>query len=290
MIYSPLRYPGGKAKLAPFMEFMLNKLNIDGTYIEPFGGGAGIALDLLFNNRVNRIVINDYDKAIASFWKFVVNDNKRFINRIENLPVTMEEWLHQREVLLSETKCSFDLAVATFYLNRTNRSGILLAGPVGGKEQSGDWHLDARFNKETLIKRLKAIGDRKNDILIYNKDATSFISNYLCKYEDNCFVYFDPPYYVKGKQLYMNYFSHEDHQRIKDAISENVHCKWIVTYDMVDEIKRMYSEYPVRQYDLTYSASGRRNASELMIFSERTLIPSKVELRESKMDFNVRGI
>ena len=149
MYYSPLRYPGGKGKLAPFMELMIRKLNLQGgTYIEPFAGGAGIALDLLFNNLVSHIVINDYDKAVASFWKAVLTDNDRFIDKIYNVPLNISEWERQKNVVKLANRYSFELGFATFYLNRTNRSGIINGGPIGGKQQDGDWKLDARLNRE----------------------------------------------------------------------------------------------------------------------------------------------
>jgi len=183
MYYSPLRYPGGKSKLAPFMELMINKLNINGgTYVEPFAGGAGIAIELLLRDVVSQVVINDYDKAIASFWKAVINENERFIDKIYGTPVTIDEWYKQKEILRSAQKYSFELGFAAFFLNRTNRSGIINGGPIGGYDQASEWKLDVRYNKEKLIKRIQQIGDRKGDIHVYNKDAKSLLVHYLPKY------------------------------------------------------------------------------------------------------------
>ena len=97
-------------------------------------------------------------------------------------------------------------ALQRFYMNRTNRSGIIKGGVIGGLEQNGNWKLDARFNKDNLIKRISKIVERKDGIHIYNKDVSSLVKNYLPKYEDNAFVYFDPPYFGKGKQLYFKLF------------------------------------------------------------------------------------
>lgn len=207
MFYSPLRYPGGKGKLEPFMELLIEQTgHIGGTYIEPFAGGAGIALELLEKNIVNKIVINDLDKGVYSFWKAILTETDKFINDIRNIPLTIDEWNRQRAVLEDNRRYSYELGFATFYLNRTNRSGIIKGGVIGGVEQSGSWRMDARFNRNELIERILKITRRKRQIHIYNKDVNSFVRNYLPQYEENAFVYFDPPYFGKGKQLYLNFF------------------------------------------------------------------------------------
>lgn len=289
MYYSPLRYPGGKGKLAPFMEYMIDKLELrGGTYIEPFAGGAGIALELLFNSVVDHIVINDYDRAVASFWRAVLNENERFVEQIMEVPISIEEWERQREVLKTSTKYSFELGFATFFLNRTNRSGIINGGPIGGKRQEGEWKLDVRFNREALAERVEAIGKRKSDITVYNKDVNSLIVNYVNKFGDKTLIYFDPPYFEKGKQLYMNYFSLEDHKRIEKLISEHVHCNWMITYDNAPEIVRIYDGYEIKQYDLNYSVAQKRVASELIIFPSREICPTNADLLENNICINLR--
>lgn len=289
MYYSPLRYPGGKAKLAPFMQLMINNLNLQGgTYIEPFAGGAGIALDLLFNNLVSHIVINDYDKAVASFWKAVLTENERFVDCIYNVPISIDEWERQKSILKSSNRYSFELGFATFYLNRTNRSGIINGGPIGGKKQDGDWKLDARFNRADLVERVAEIGKRKADISIYNKDVNSLIINYVPKFGDKTLIYFDPPYFEKGKQLYMNYFTLADHERIERLIRENVRCNWMITYDNAPEIVRIYDGYNVKQYDLNYSVAQKRVASELIIFPNNGYCPTNDELEKEDICINLR--
>ena len=210
MYSSPLRYPGGKAKLANFMELIVNRLDhpVD-TYIEPFAGGAGIAIELLNNNFVNEVVINDFDKGIYSFWRAILTQTGRFINDIENVPLTMEEWERQHAISMNmNKKYSYELGFATFYMNRTNRSGIIKGGVIGGSNQLGKWKLDARFNRSNLIKRINDIAKLKNRIHLYNKDIKSFILNYLPNFERNALIYFDPPYYKKGKQLYLNFYKY----------------------------------------------------------------------------------
>ena len=290
MIYSPLRYPGGKGKLAPFMKVLIEKTgHKGGTYIEPFAGGAGIALDLLENDIVSQIVINDLDKGIYSFWRAIRSETDRFVEAVHEVPLSVEEWKKQREILLrADNKYSFELGFSTFYLNRTNRSGIINGGMIGGLEQNGVWKLDARFNKDNLINRILKIAKKKECIHLYNKDVASLIKNYLPKYEKDAFVYFDPPYFKKGKQLYLNFFNEQDHVRIEKMIRESVNCDWVITYDDVPEIANIYVNHELRRFDLNYSVAQKRKASEIIIFSNGDVIPDERYLEEHKVCINLR--
>ena len=292
MYYSPLRYPGGKGKLASFMEYMIDQLgHRGGTYIEPFAGGAGIAMELLLRNVVSRIVINDYDKAVWSFWKAILTETDRFVEEIRTVPLTVDEWQKQHEILVTQNdKYSFELGFAAFYLNRTNRSGIIKGGVIGGQEQAKDWKMDVRFKREELVTRIQRIAARKKDIKLYNKDVNSFIKNYVPLYEENALIYFDPPYFRKGQQLYMNFFNYKDHVRIEQEIREHVNCDWIITYDYEPQIEEIYHNYNLRLYDLNYSVSTKRKANELMIFKDGIIIPSDEELNSKKINIHIRPL
>lgn len=289
MFYSPLRYPGGKGQLEPFVELLIRKTgHLGGTYVEPFAGGAGIALELLEKEIVNDIVINDLDKGIYSFWRAILTETDRFITDIRSVELTIDEWSRQRQVIDNCNRYSYDLGFATFYLNRTNRSGIIKGGVIGGMKQTGNWKMDARFNREILIERIVKITKRKKHIHLYNKDVNSFIQNYLPKYQHNAFVYFDPPYFGKGKQLYLNYFSYDDHVRIEKMIDNKVNCDWVITYDDVQEIANIYKDHILKRFDLNYSAAVKRKASEIIIFKHQDMIPTNDQLRQNGVCVNLR--
>lgn len=282
MNYSPLRYPGGKSKLAPLVKAIINNnLENTDTYIEPFAGGAGVALSLLFDGVVERIVLNDYDKAIYSIWKSIYNNSDEFIDRIYNTPLTIDEWRNQKRIYIKEqNKYSFELGFAAFYLNRTNRSGILSAGPIGGYSQEGTYLIDARFNREALASRISKIAQRKHSILIYNQEINTFISRILPKYIHNAFIYFDPPYYKNGKRLYKKFFMDSDHARLREKIKDIKN--WIITYDNIPEIVELYDLFDKRLFSLNHSAANKGYNPELVIFSSPTLIPRAEQLDNPK--------
>lgn len=292
MLYSPLRYPGGKGKLAPFMILMINKMNIqNGTYIEPFAGGAGVALILLMEGHVDNIVINDYDKAIYSVWKAIINESENLVDRIIHTPVNIDEWRKQKEIYtVQNKKYSLDLAFATFFLNRTNRSGILKGGPIGGLEQTGNYRIDARYNTKQLVKRIRAIAKYKQHIKVYNKEIVRFIENVMPIYEQNSLTYFDPPYFNKGPELYKNFFNKKDHAKIAQLILNRVAGNWIITYDDTPEIIEIYKQQCIRRYDLYYSVANTGKNSEVMIFNDNRYCPTNQELLKEEININLRKV
>lgn len=292
MYYSPLRYPGGKGRLAPFMKIIIEKTgHSGGTYIEPFAGGAGIAIDLLLNNIVSEIVINDFDKGIYSFWRAILTETDRFINDINNARLNICEWERQHEIYLTQQrKYSYELGFATFYLNRTNRSGIITGGVIGGKDQSGEWTMDARFPKESLTERIHEIATQKRHIHLYNKDINCFLVNYASKYSENALIYFDPPYYEKGRELYMNFLQHKDHVKIRSEIEQLKKVDWVITYDDCPEILKLYRNHACKRVSWSYSAAIKRKVNEIMIFGNTAMIPTKEELQSRKIRTTLHDI
>ena len=270
---SPLRYPGGKSRIAGFVADMIVQSGIQSPiYIEPFAGGAGVALSLLYAGVVDEIVINDYDKAIYSVWRAILTETKKFIKLIEKTPVTIEEWRKQKAVYTNQNKkYSLELGFATFFLNRTNRSGVLNAGPIGGFDQKGNYKIDVRFNKLRLIEKIKRIASYKQKIHLYNHDVRTFATAFLPKYLDRAFIYFDPPYYQKGECLYKNFFNSRDHQEIHDIIV-GINAPWIVTYDNVDAIKQLYAAQTGWLFNITYSVANSGKNAEVIYVSDVRLL------------------
>lgn len=272
---SPLRYPGGKYKLYDYVSELV-KVNNCTTYIEPFCGGAAVAISLLLNGKVNKIIINDYDYSIYCFWDCVLNRTDEFIKLIRDTEVTIQEWHTQkaiREKLGDHT--TLEIGFSTFFLNRTNRSGIIdKAGPIGGLDQNGNYPIHCRLNKDRLIRQIEEIAQFKNHIQLYNLEALDFIENVILR-RKKAFIFFDPPYYSKGPGLYTNFYSHGDHVNLANAIKSQLkNRKWIVSYDNVNAVKSLYLKSPSIEFELQYTLQEKRTASEVMFFSKKTIRPT----------------
>ncbi len=275
MFYSPLRYPGGKGKLAEFVKLVFERNELrDAYYVEPYAGGASVALSLLFCDYASKIIINDFDKSIYAFWYSVLNKTDELCKLILDTNININVWLQQREIQKYKDESELlILGFSTFYLNRTNRSGIISAGVIGGYNQNGDYKIDARFNKKDLISRIQNIGKQKNRILLYNLDAIELIGQISSNLPEKTLIYFDPPYYLKGKQLYVNHYKHEDHLLVSKMINGISKHKWIVSYDNEKEIKDLYKENKKFIYSLNYSAGKIGTGKEVIIYHNDLIIP-----------------
>lgn len=273
---SPLRYPGGKAKVADFVQCLIKEnALLDGTYVEPYVGGGSVALSLLFNEYVSDIYINDKDISIYAFWHSVIHESDALCKLIKDTPINVETWFRLKDFQSNKENFDLlDLGFSTFFLNRTNRSGILKAGIIGGYDQTGNYKIDARFNKEDLIKRIQRIADYADRIHLTNEDAVTLVQRLKKELPYNTLFYLDPPYYIKGKGLYLNYYNDKDHQDIANSISDFREHKWIISYDNVDFIVDLYSKFRQKTFELNYSVSNSGKGKEVMIFSDNLVIPS----------------
>lgn len=273
--HTPLRYPGGKGKLTDYMKLVFEQNGLlDGEYAEPYAGGAGIALALLQHGYASRIHLNDLNPAVHAFWRAVLDEPEALCRKIRDVQVTMEEWHRQKAVQKNpQQHAALDLGFSTFFLNRTNRSGILLGGVIGGLAQAGEWKLDARFTKDDLIRRIERIALYRSRIRLYNMDAAALITDVLPALPvGRSLIYLDPPYYVKGGDLYENHYRHEDHLRIARLV-KRIKQPWIVSYDYVPAIITMYAGLPSIAYGINYSAQNRYEGAEAMFFSKALKIP-----------------
>ena len=268
--FSPLRYPGGKAALADFLAqtIALNGLSAP-SYFEPFAGGAGAALRLLHDEVVSEVHLNDLDPRVAAFWKAVLEDSDRFAEKILNVPVTVEEWRRQQRVCQdADTSKPFELGFATFYLNRCNRSGVITgSAPIGGYAQKGEWKIGARFYRDSLTARVRALGNVRDQIHVTGMDAREFLIKHLPRGHDRerAFVYLDPPYHGKGSRLYLNSYEDKDHKRLADYLQRQKYLKWIVSYDDAPFIRGLYGTCSISDKSIRYSLQRSIRAQELLI-------------------------
>lgn len=267
---SPLRYPGGKQKLAPFVsEVMRENGLLGGHYVEPYAGGAGVAVELLLKGDAAAIHLNDSCTAVHAFWKSVLKETDEFCRRISRASLTVDEWRRQKTILMQRDEHSLlDVGFSLFYLNRVNRSGIVSGGLIGGLAQDGDWRMDARFPRSELIRRVENIARKRKSIHLRNWDAERFIQTYVPRLPEATLVYCDPPYFEKAERLYLNHYQPEDHRRIAEVIQRMEH-PWMVSYDSAPEILRCYGRRRAFLYGLQYNASKAYVGTEVFLFSDR---------------------
>lgn len=279
---SPLRYPGGKTCMLPLLVNILreNKLLLS-DYAEPYAGGCGLALSLLYGGHVSDIHINDIDPGIWSFWHSVLNLNSAFIDKIKTTDVSMDEWYNQKDILReNDSSDPLRLGFATFFLNRTNRSGIIKnAGAIGGYQQNGNYKIDCRFNRDDLSRRISRIHKYKSRIHLSNLDAIDFLQQ-KDAFDESTFFCIDPPYFNKGSSLYTSFYNADDHGDVAKAISE-INFPWIITYDKTDHIRVLYKQFRHYLFDINYSVQTKRVGTELLIASKGLRVPA--EVRENQL-------
>ena len=275
---TPLRYPGGKGRLTQFVADLIETNNLSGChYVEPYAGGAGIAITLLFLEYASHIHLNDVNKSVFAFWHSVLKEPDALCRLVRDTVPTMDEWRRQKAIQADEDASILQLGYSTFFLNRTNRSGIIKGGVIGGKDQTGHWKLDARLNSADLARRIEKISRYDSRISLYNLDAAKLICDVLPALPRNSLVYLDPPYYVKGKGLYENHYKHDDHEAISNLVRLDIEQPWIVSYDNVEPIRELYAGCRQKEFGIWYTAGDRYTGKEVMVFCDELEAPEVIE-------------
>jgi DNA adenine methylase len=265
---SPLRYPGGKGALYSRLRWLIRTSGLAGcTYVEPYAGGVGAGLSLLVTGQVDRVVINDLDPAIAAFWKTLVSDPQSLIAQIKNVKLNVTEWKRQRKLYATGGGGDIEkLGFATFYLNRTNHSGVLNGGPIGGLKQAGAFKIGARFNRAELAERVRILGLYADQIQVSCDDGKRIIQRYGKR--SNTFIYADPPYFEKAGSLYMNTFADDEHAALSVTLNAMADKAWLLTYDDVPQVDALYGGRRRRKFELNYSAHRVARATEIAVLSD----------------------
>ena len=276
--FSPLRYPGGKGKLAGYIKRIIEENDLfDCDYVEPYAGGAAVALELLAHEYVLSVHINDISRPIYSFWKSALDHTDELCRLVRDTDVTVDTWDEQRATFLDPDNADdLQLGFATFFLNRTNRSGILNGGIIGGRNQASEWGIDARYNKSTLIARIRMVGEFRDRIVLTSLDSIELIESRKASWRKSAFVYLDPPYYNKGKHLYYDFYSDDDHKQIARQINKMKSLYWVVSYDNHPRISELFHSFRSATYDIGYSAHEHKVGEEVMFFSPKLVVPNPI--------------
>ncbi len=267
-VLSPLRYPGGKSKIYERVKNLIIANGYDNRmYVEPFAGGFGIGIGLLCEGVVPLVILNDFDSHIYNFWTSVLNDTDSLLQLITDTPITIEEREKQKQNYRDLDADPLIDGFATLFLNRVNFSGVIKGGPIGGLNQSGTYKIDCRFNKEDISRRIEAIAQLKSKIKLYNKDAGYLIKMHLMKMKAPMFLNIDPPYVIKGSQLYTNFFTEGDHLNLQRVIVKHLDADypWIITYDDCSLVRDLYRQFHMQEYSITHNAGGTVLGKEIVI-------------------------
>jgi len=273
LTYTPLRYPGGKTQITPLVIDISRANNLNkGIYAEPFAGGAGVAWRLLLNGEMSEVWLNDIDSGVHAFWFNVVNRPDELCERILKAKLNIKSWEKQRSIFANPNSSSLDLAYATLFLNRTNRSGILKGGVIGGKEQNGTYQMDCRFNNQDLVEKIQRIHLYKDVIQVSRIDAKACLIKWAKYLPRRALINIDPPYFNKGRGLYLNFYMPKDHE-ILSRLVKKIKVPWMMTYDDTPEIAHLYEDLPIYRKSLNYFAQVKRKACELLILSPNLRLP-----------------
>ncbi|ARH92307.1 DNA adenine methylase [Streptomyces sp. MOE7] len=271
---SPLRYPGGKARLAPYIgHLMVRQRPRPRSYAEAFAGGAGAALRLLLDEEVDHIYINDLDPGVAALWRCIFHHTEDLAVMVESEEVSIDAWHRHSEIYRApQGRADIELGFSTFFLNRCNRSGILRARPIGGLDQSGEWKIDARFNREALAQRIRNLGKYSARVSVSQKDARAFIKELEPNRED-ILLYVDPPYLVQGDRLYLDSLTESDHADLATILRETP-LRWLLTYDADKRItEQLYKGFRCVEFSILHTAQIQRTGVEYAVFGNQLILP-----------------
>ena len=291
---SPLRYPGGKRKLAPMLAHLLllagRKPKL---FIEPFAGGAAVSIALLEQGLIEAIALADRDPLIAGFWSVVFSPQaSKLADRIYDTAISVKEWDRQRK---SDPTDPVEIAFKCLYLNRTSFSGSLMdrTGPIGGARQKGAYKIDCRFNRSVLAERVLELSRLSSHVAFVRCQGYRATFAQMRRRADgsSALWYLDPPFFNKAKRLYRYSFEPQEHEDLADQL-DTLPGEWVLSYDDVPQARQMYQAHPGfavvnLQYTARVDDGARLVSSEVLVSGLIAELRHAGKLRSKEQDIRL---
>jgi DNA adenine methylase len=285
---SLIRYPGGKSKLCQqIIDKLSSYITPNTIYYEPFFGGGGIGLKLLknpplksplgmryiFYPTISSIWINDKDIGISCLWTSVIKYAEKLKRKIIDFkPSVFDFYAFKRELLRLDRKPILeddivDIGFKKLAIHQISYSGLgtKSGGPLGGINQQSKYLIDCRWSPKYLCKKIDNFHTLFSNINIEQQYCTNEDFGVLLNNANtNCLVYLDPPYYVKGNELYQCGFNENDHVRLSNML-RIANYKWLLSYDDCPEIRKLYWWANTESLSVNYTINTSNNKNELLI-------------------------
>jgi DNA adenine methylase len=266
------RYPGGKGKSKLCNEIarrLTDQAEHTGLqYREPFFGGGSVGLKFLSDNPgTKKIWINDKDIGISCLWTAVIRYHDDFKSRVHGFVPSVTAFRELRSELTTIStlpkQCDeiVDIGFKKLAIHQISYSGLgtKSGGPLGGVEQKSKYKIDCRWSPDYICKKVDKLHSQFKTIEVQgdgctNLDFSSLIEDTSC----DSLLYLDPPYYVKGNDLYQCGFTSKDHERLASALKNTKHA-WVLSYDDCHEIRELYKWAYIEPLNVNYSITALKD-------------------------------
>lgn len=266
-----IKWAGGKEKLREkIVSYFPTKFD---TYIEPFCGGAAIAL----NSNFEKVKINDLNQNLINMYHCLRDDEFSYV--CHYLSLWQDSFDYLSEDFYKTLREDFKEAVSNNSKNLAHRAALFIALNKLGfnglyrENQKGIFNVPwGKRGKNTKIydrKRLDAIHERLQNFSIYCGDYTEVV------YLSNDFVYLDPPYdtaYLNFTKYNQKEFGKQEQARLaefcNDLTLKNV--KFCQSNADTPYIRELYWNYRIVGIEAPrrISCNGdRTKAKELLIMN-----------------------
>ena len=278
---SPLRYPGGKSRVA---KLLCQYIPPHTEYREPFVGGGAI---FFYKPKVEKNWINDLHPGLYALWRTLRDHFPEFADLCKaqdttDLRATFDYWINRFDLMKAEGNAQLvERAVQYYFINRTVWTGRVVFDPAR-RSRLYFSNPEGWGKLEKKLRHLRACAEKLRGVRITCKPFEKCLGGAT----PETFIYADPPYYrdsldTPTSRLYEGHFAIEQHESLRDLLA-NCPARVMISYDDRPEVRRLYSDRKKwRIIKLQWKYCGRfaktneqraRNARERKVTGNELLI------------------